>query len=341
MIAVTLAACTAPPTTPADPPATDGPPPPVPDLRDSSDSGTAAPPEPLVFVGVGVSKDNDGCGLVSDGTVRCWGSSAFLGAIPGPEVHLVQLAVDNGNECGVATDGRLGCWCHDTSTYVLCGQEPDGAFERVEVNADLACGQRAGGTLACFVPAEGGQAMIRAQPSEPLLDYDIDSNLGCGIRPDGTPTCWGNTSQFYWLITPPDEPYGEFGALGDGPPSDLAYTDIAVGQRFGCVLATTGEISCWGRDAYGQEMPDPPPGPYTALSAEGTAACAIREGGHVVCWGTTGPSEGYGLPIVQTEAPPHLTFTAIDVNVGNACGVTTEGTLGCWGDGAFEALPEL
>jgi hypothetical protein len=149
-------------------------------LQESGDTGT----EPsLSWVYAEVGKDAKACGLVSDGTVRCWGADAWKEVAPPEDVVFQQLHVEGDAACGILSDGELACWCLDVGPEVnpLCTEPwPSGPFVRVEVGGG-ACAQRADGTLACF-----GGSIASGAPVEPLLDF----GKLC-IETSGGPGCSG------------------------------------------------------------------------------------------------------------------------------------------------------
>jgi alpha-tubulin suppressor-like RCC1 family protein len=67
------------------------------------------------------------------------------------------------------------------------------------------------------------------------------------------------------------------------PPPTGAFKAIASGALHACALRDTGELSCWGSNAYGQT--NAPAGRYVHLTSGERHSCAIREDGVRTCWG--------------------------------------------------------
>jgi alpha-tubulin suppressor-like RCC1 family protein len=49
------------------------------------------------------------CGLLTDGTIACWGDNSFGGATP-PKGTFAQVSVGNTFSCALDQAGREWCW---------------------------------------------------------------------------------------------------------------------------------------------------------------------------------------------------------------------------------------
>jgi alpha-tubulin suppressor-like RCC1 family protein len=95
--------------------------------------------------------------------------------------------------------------------------------------------------------------------------------------------------------------------------SKPAFIDVACGETTACALRNDGEAVCWG-SSFGP----PSPGPFVAIAASGTYACALRSDGTIACWGSTFPI----LPAGQ--------YAAISAELdGLLCGLTVDGLAVC------------
>jgi hypothetical protein len=144
------------------------------------------------------------------------------------------------------------------------------------------------------------------------------------------------------LFSPYWEADGEFG-LGEVPPLDLVYTQVALGGRFGCALDVDGEIHCWGTSPWLEDFPDAPPGPFSWVGASDLEACGARTDGSVECWGTT-DYPAPPPPIVQLEAPTDVDLVSVELGGHAACGVEADGGIVCWGEdpsGYLQQVPDL
>jgi hypothetical protein len=99
-------------------------------------------------------------------------------------------------------------------------------------------------------------------------------------------------------------------AFGKATPPSGTYGSVECGQNHTCALRNDGSVVCFGANGSGQS--NAPSGPFVELAAHGDSACALRSNGSVECWG--------GLP-----SPPGLFST-----MTTGCGVRSDGTLACW-----------
>lgn len=280
----------------------------------------------LTFIAVRVASGNNGCALISNGALACWGDAGWLDLVPPFSVELERVEIGGQDKCGIDTAGHLQCWCHDTPNDTACDAVPSGAFTDVSLSSTVGAARRADGTLRWFGTSDALRRSPPASeaPDDAFGDFVVQSNIACGVRLDGSITCWGLTHFF----SPDEIADGDFG-LGEAPPSDLAYTQVALGNRFGCGLDVDRELHCWGTDDWHVEFPDAPPGPFTQVSAGFYSACGLREDGQLECWGTDHLAP---LPSIQTEAPAGE-FRAVALGGYDACAITADGkSIVCWGD---------
>jgi alpha-tubulin suppressor-like RCC1 family protein len=134
---------------------------------------------------------------------------------------------------------------------------------------------------------------------------------------------------------------------------------VSAGNNFTCALRESGAVACWGVNTTGQlgiGTIDPNhslvPVAVTglddavAVSAVGEHACAVREGGTVVCWGRN--FEGnlgttYDYTVLEYSATPvdvHGVTGAVDVaaQLDHSCALTGAGGVYCWGRGELGQL---
>ena len=67
------------------------------------------------------------------------------------------------------------------------------------------------------------------------------------------------------------------------PPTG-GFKALASGSYHACAIRDSGELACWGSNAWGQA--NAPAGRYVHVSSGDKHSCAIRENGARVCWGT-------------------------------------------------------
>ena len=91
-----------------------------------------------------------------------------------------------------------------------------------------------------------------------------------------------------------------------------------------CGLSDNGEAECWGDSGTARGLPDPPPGPFTQISAGNIHACALRANGSVECWGSDVFQEG----LLDTPTERLVTVSA---GYNHSCGLQADGSAVCWG----------
>ena len=173
----------------------------------------------------------------------------------------------------------------------------------------------------------------------------------CAILDNGSVSCWG---------------YNNKGQLGDGTNTDrytpaltsslgIGRTAVAIssGSSFTCVILDDGNVSCWGKNTFGNL------GDGTTVSARYTPAqtssfgtgrtavaissgfeyaCALLDDGTVSCWGSNYRGElgnsAYGdryTPSPTASLGTGRTAVAISSGATAACAILDNGSVSCWG----------
>jgi alpha-tubulin suppressor-like RCC1 family protein len=266
------------------------------------------------------------CAILTDRSVRCWGSNALgqlgdggSGVDSGVPVMVtdltdaVQLAAGYFHTCAVRAGGSVSCW-GDGTTYQ--NGDPAGGTQTAPFNVAVPAGVTrvaAGGNVSCVLAS-------------------------------GAVYCWGANGQGQL-----GRGFTSFGSATVTGVSALAgATDVAVGAAHVCALRTGGAGSCWGGNDLGQAgdgttaTPRTTPVIVTGLSgvsglvAGGDHTCAVQSGGQPVCWG----DNSFGQLGDGTTTSPRSTFvlasgitTATSVAVGRdvCCFVRTANGIACSG----------
>jgi hypothetical protein len=63
------------------------------------------------------------------------------------------------------------------------------------------------------------------------------------------------------------------------------FTQLSVGDDFGCAVTPAGVAGCWGESSGLTTIPAVLPGPYREISVGWDAFCALRGDHALDCWG--------------------------------------------------------
>ena len=322
------------------------------------------------------------CALADDGVLTCWGSNAWgqlgspgsvigdneranqAGGVPMPGERTV-IAVSNAkvHSCAVLDNGQVACW-------------GDGANGKLGYGNTTTIGDN---ETPAENPVNGGLVSLPAGRTAVAVGTGLTHT--CALLDNGQVACWGdgangklgygNTTTIGDNETPAQNPaHGGMVPL----PGGASAVAISVGHSHACALLTSGSITCWGNNTWGQlgygntndigdnETPaqNPVHGGLTYLPAGRTAVavaagdfhtCALLDNGQVTCWGDGAFGKlGYGntLQITNPSTNPYNggivplpgghTATAIAAGQDHTCAVLDNGQVSCWGDAVYGQL---
>jgi alpha-tubulin suppressor-like RCC1 family protein len=303
------------------------------------------------------------CALITDGSVRCWGSGSDgqLGPntpvtnyatqgvqVPLPDgVGALQIAAGSNHACALVTGGKIYCW-------------GDGASQQLGFSA----GTNDSNTPVLVDKTDSGEMIATTVVA--------GGERTCAIEADKTVWCWGESIHF------------ELGPDGWEPnypatqiktqslePALANVVEVAVGDHHVCARQAAGAVYCWGDNSSFQlgagqvEIGGISASPRlvvdasetaitaTAISAGATSSCAIVAQGKVMCWG--GDSEGelgdsafhtdgksYAAVFVTDDGPDTLLSgaTALASGSHHSCAVTPDGPR-CWGRNSTSQLGQV
>jgi alpha-tubulin suppressor-like RCC1 family protein len=263
------------------------------------------------------------CAVRGDGSVWCWGSTAFiqLGSPTVPaQVAMLPLATavasGYGHTCAIAQTNDVYCWGSN-----LFGELGNGTTSTYSGTP----GKVTGGLKALQVSAGNGDT--------------------CAVTLTHTVECWG------------DNDYGE---LGDGTTSDSStprlvkgltgVDQVAVGYFHTCALLSNGKVECWGSNPFGSlgngttadsDVPVYVTGVRDAISiaAGSDVSCAILTGDDLKCWGDNYVGQLGTGNFTDSLVPAQvsgLTSGVEEVSLGESYGcalIESPGaTVVCWGN---------
>lgn len=305
------------------------------------------------------------CAWFDDDALRCWGQN-YNGQLGYANTASVQLLGDN------------------ESLDVLAGVELGGVPTAFAIGGRHGCARMADGKLRCWganawgqlgldnmipvgddeTPAAAAMMFLGANAAAVAAGFEHT----CAITDIGAVRCWGHGTRGRLGYgnnddIGNDEPPADAGDLILVPaslPANTVASALALGREHSCVLFSTGDVVCWGRNDAGQlatgnnadwgDMADETPsalepidlgGSASAIAAGQDHTCALLEGGSVVCWGENGKGQlGLGttsdVGIATTPAMAgtvDLGGSAIAIVAGaeHTCALRSDFGVVCWG----------
>ncbi|MFT6144155.1 MAG: hypothetical protein ACJAZO_000679 [Myxococcota bacterium] len=217
------------------------------------------------------------CGIITDGSLRCWGVETVVGFQffpPAGEYTSVGAGVDYA--CATTPNSGIVCWGDPSDADGLIADAPTtGQFTQVTVGDRHVCAVRVSGQLLCW--GNNGQNQVTGRTSLPrptgtVVSVTAGALHNCALLPDGSIQCWGNN--FGGRATP---------AAGND------FVDVASGIIHSCGIRDDGSATCWGFDNEGRATPptvDSSGNTIIFVSADLTNhSCGIESSGRAFCWG--------------------------------------------------------
>lgn len=271
------------------------------------------------------------------GHVRCWGENragevgdgTFAEERPRPVgvVGLddaIDLAVGYEHACATRRGGAVVCWGDDG-----LGQLGDGPTLHPRCSP--------AGVTGCDWPHCSPAPvqvvdLLRPQALDAGGTYEALGGRGgytCAIRADGTVVCWGLGTDGQLGLGHPPSQMASCGSdrIADSPEPVEGLTDaveVSVGEGHACARRATGQVVCWGHNAWGQlgdgvaaheacgpiredcafgPVPVAGLSDAVAIAAGDEHSCAVRSTGAVVCWGRNTFGELGDGTVVDSNTP--------------------------------------
>lgn len=249
------------------------------------------------------------CAVQDDGAVQCWGAND-LGQLgngttaastePKTVVGITtarSVTAGNSHTCALIHDGSVRCWGNNGN------------------------GQLGNGTTS--PPAPPALAPVTVVGLDDASAIAAGGFHTCALREDTTVACWGKNGSgqlgdgsglgtSYQPVTVVEDDDGD--PVTEPVPID-GITVITAGEYHSCAIrGSTGEVLCWGHNAFGQLGDGTTDDGSTAVPVSGLPA-----------------DDGHG------DHDPHHAV-ALTAGEGHTCAVLDDGTARCWGHNFYGQL---
>lgn len=267
----------------------------------------------------------------------------------------VAIAAGDAQACALLASGKVRCWGSHANGQLGTGNAADSVphFESLEVNGvSGAVGISAGRLHTCAALADGS-LQCWGQNNFGQLGHETSISALTGTAVSHFPCGGGGTSVVCGCTPTICQAKGvTSGSIADGCGGTLlcgaAAAKLAGGTGFGCAIAGSGGVSCWGSNGKGQLGDGTLTSSTKAVAVKGVAgavqiaagdthACALVGGGAVWCWGSNGNGQlGLGMPVdllSHAPAPVPGLADAIHISAGysHTCAALADGSARCWG----------
>lgn len=188
------------------------------------------------------------------------------------------------------------------------------AFRSIVVGGNFSCGLDAGGQAFCWGDVNKSLTPRALSTSERFTQLAAATSHVCGVTTNEAVLCWGSGTD------------GQLGDSIDGSPLhslvETGVQQVAVGDRFSCVLYTSGGIGCRGAGIDTSNTMLVNRG-FEHIRAGSTELCARNEM-QTVCWSWR---DGARRSTGDVQADPFIAHATSD----HSCGITASGDAYCWG----------
>ncbi len=346
----------------------------------------SATPAPVVGVPSGVvyiassGSSSHTCAVTSGGALYCWGNgydgqlgngtsspSPIPAMVYGGSAGVFSVSTGSFHTCALTIVATVYCWGNnlygvlgtgDTIPYAVPVpvQGMPEPVRAIAAGGEHTCALGFSGAVYCWGRGTGGQLGngARADSSVPVRVAGLPATVtaitsgllhSCALTSGGSVSCWGSN---------------DGGQLGDGT-FDTRATPVAVsglsggvarlatGQYHNCVVRSSGEVACWGANAFGQSgnasnlyVTTPTvvaglPANMAGVSLGYDFTCALTSAGGVWCWGSnifgslaTGtPGDGGPTPVPATALG--VPVVSLAAGASHVCAMAASGGLLCWG----------
>jgi alpha-tubulin suppressor-like RCC1 family protein len=261
------------------------------------------------------------------------------GALAGKRIK--SISTGYWSTCAIASDDLPYCWGQNTN-----GQLGDGTWDTSNVPVPVVTNGHLSGKTVSKIVSSWGRV--------------------CAIASDSLAYCWGNGDfgSLGWLdwgggnsYTP--EPLDMTGAM-----SGKTIKDIALGDHYGCALASDSRVYCWGENSGGEigdnsvtqrnvPVATTTSGALvnkriTSLTTHNETTCVTASNGKAYCWGSAGEGAQGANSVSDVRVPTAVTASGVLSGVSlirmahgfdnSVCAYSKTMQFYCWGLDSYYQL---
>lgn len=318
-----------------------------------------------------ISGANTNCALTDTGAVKCWGMGeqgglgngqandskvpVFVNTMTSGVTHVDSSTL---NACAVKNGAAFcwGLWPGGNSTLRPVGVLGlSSGVKSVHTGNNHNCAIQTSGTVKCWGNNDSGQLGTGVEGGwmkdpvdvvglSDVKDIGIGEYHTCALTNAGAVKCWGNNLHYQLGVNIEQYAIPEIQTL---PGLESGVTAIGIGGNHGCAATSSGQLKCWGDNAYGQLGTGNRQAAPTAVvisglvgqpvkvTASNSHTCTLSAAGTIQCWGQNGGRIGDGTRTdrLYPTAVLGLGSGARDVSAGEngTCAIRTDGKALCWG----------
>lgn len=196
------------------------------------------------------------CAILSDGTVRCWGSNAL------EQLGNSSLFLGSNSRVPVEVTGLTGAQTIVSGANHSCAKVTT-TSDTVRCWGNNASGQLGSAwTLSGFSTFEttSNAPLVVNGITTPLGSISAGSDHSCAVRTSGTVNCWGengagqlgNGGLVAGFVPPGAGASASSTVIPVSANSINSATQVSSGQFHTCALLSSGRVMCWGLNLFGQ-----------------------------------------------------------------------------------------
>jgi len=292
----------------------------IPTEREDAASSTTSPLSGVTAIAAGGLHT---CALMSDRSVKCWGSNlegqlgdgtiiskSYPAKVSGINTA-TQLAASY-HTCAILSDNTTQCW---------------GRGDSGQLGDNNSTGSRTPSVVSGLGPAKS---------------IDVSIQNSCAVLTDNTTMCWGNDY---------------YGSYSSSTPSSITGITtaqaVATGPSHTCVLLNDQTIQCWGEGSKGQLGNGSSVSSSTPVSVSGIStataiavgwgdgyghSCALLSDNTIRCWGHNnhgqlgdGTTVNKSTPVTVSGISTATSISTGGGSRGHSCALLSNDSVKCWG----------